>query len=156
MRGARTSLAAASAIAINVGPNSAVSASDRCGRFQILDAVVDPGDLAGAVDPGRGADGVLGTPIRKVAFAGDPAIQCGDGTFRDIGAGDPRNGKREISLDATTHSGQQHPVEAGAVQRTCHDLPRPEDRARVACQHVVARGGTLVRLHERAASFVTV
>ncbi len=53
--GLRTSLAAASAMAISVGPNSAVSAVRVGSVVEIFDAMFDSGDLTGPIDAGGGA-----------------------------------------------------------------------------------------------------
>jgi len=53
--------------------------------------MVDSGDFAGAVDPGRRADGVLGPSDQQVALASDTAVQRRDRTSCDIGSPPPRS-----------------------------------------------------------------
>ena len=65
-------------MAIKVGPNSAVSASGSGAEVQIVDAVVDSGDLAGAIDTAGSGEFLLRPADQQVAFTGDAAIQRGD------------------------------------------------------------------------------
>ena len=51
---------------------------------QILYAMVDPGDLAGAVDTAGGAELIVRLADQQVALTGFPAVQRGDRARRNI------------------------------------------------------------------------
>src|SRR5438067_6655252 len=117
--------------------------------IEVFDAMLDAGQFAGAVARGGGADLVLGPTHEPVPRAGDATVERGDRTGRDVRARDPRHREREVCRDTTSHRGQQHAVEAGAVQRPLGHEARAVDRARVAREHVVAGVGATVYFAER-------
>src|SRR4051794_1517042 len=118
-----------------------------CGAMvEVFDPVVDAGDLARPVAGGRRADLVLGPAREPVPPTGDTAVERGDRTRRDIGGRDPRDREGQVRREAPAQSGEQDPVEAGAVQRALGDEPGTEDRARGAGQPVVALGRPPVHL----------
>src|SRR6201999_9203 len=65
--------------------------------IEILDTMVDSGDLAGSIDSAGGAEAFLRSAHQQIALAGHAAIQRRDRAHRDVLARHPRHWKSQVA-----------------------------------------------------------